>query len=91
MIEAKTYRFKGHSVADPEVYRSSEEVERWKQRDPIIRLRNKLKGEGTLDDEALKGIDDEVEKLVNESIEFADKAEFPPEAALCEHVYAGRF
>ncbi len=91
MIEAKTYRFKGHSVADPEVYRDKEEVKRWKQRDPIVLLRGKLKGEGTLSDKRLKQIDEEVEKVCAEAIEFAEKADFPPASALCEHVYAGKF
>jgi pyruvate dehydrogenase E1 component alpha subunit len=91
MIEAKTYRFRGHSVADPEVYRSKEEVEQWKQRDPIVRLRSKLKAEGTLSDEEIEKINEEAEKICNESIEFAEKAEFPPPSALCENVYAGKF
>jgi len=91
MIEAKTYRFRGHSVADPEVYRSKEEVAEWKKRDPIVRLLNKLKGEGTLDDERIKQIQDETEKLVSEAIEFAEKGEFPPASAVCEYVYAGKF
>jgi pyruvate dehydrogenase E1 component alpha subunit len=91
MIEAKTYRFKGHSVADPEVYRTKQEVEQWKLRDPIDRLRNKLKGEGILTDEKIKQIDDKTESICNEAIEFADKAAFPPASAVCEHVYAGKF
>jgi len=91
MIEAKTYRFRGHSVADPEVYRAKEEVEQWKQRDPIVRLRNKLKGEGTLNDEQIAQIGKEVEKICNEAIKFAENADFPPASALCENVYAGKF
>jgi pyruvate dehydrogenase E1 component alpha subunit len=91
MIETKTYRFRGHSVADPEVYRTKEEVEQWKLRDPIIRLRNKLKAEGILDDEQEKAIAEEVETIVNEAIEFAEASEFPPASAVCEYVYAGKF
>lgn len=91
MIEAKTYRFKGHSIADPEVYRDKEEVESWKRRDPILRLRDKLKGEGTLDDEMIVRIGEEVEKTCADAIEFAEKADFPPASALCENVYAGEF
>ncbi len=91
MIESKTYRFKGHSVADPEVYRSKEEVKEWTRRDPLERLRGKLKGDGILSDEEFGKIADEVEAIVNEAIEFADQAEFPPPSAVCEHVYAGKF
>jgi len=91
MIEAKTYRFRGHSVADPEVYRDKEEVERWKRRDPILMLRNKLKGEGKLTDDRIKQIGEEVERICLEAIAFAEKADFPPASALCENVYAGKF
>ena len=91
MIEAKTYRFRGHSVADPEVYRDKEEVERWKRRDPILTLRNKLKGEGKLTDDRIKQIGEEVERICLGAIEFAEKADFPPASALCENVYAGKF
>ncbi len=91
LLEAKTYRFKGHSVADPEVYRSKEEVEKWKERDPVIMFENKLKGEAVLNAQQIKQIRDEAEKIVNEAIEFAEQAEFPPASAICEHVYAGKF
>ena len=91
MIEAKTYRFRGHSISDPEVYRDKEEVESWKRRDPILRLRDKLKAEGTLDDEMIARIGEEVEKTCADAIEFAEKADFPPASALCENVYAGEF
>jgi len=91
MIEAKTYRYRGHSVSDPEVYRTKEEVEEWKRRDPIDRLRNKLKAEGALNDEQFKQIEEEVERVMDEAIEFADKADSPPASAICEHVYSGDF
>jgi pyruvate dehydrogenase E1 component alpha subunit len=91
MIEAKTYRFRGHSIADPEVYREKEEVEQWKQRDPIVRLRKKLTGEGVLTENKIEQITGEVEKVVNEAIKFADEAEFPPASSICENVYAGKF
>lgn len=91
LLEAKTYRFKGHSVADPEVYRSKEEVAKWKERDPVIMFENKLKGEAVLNAQQIKQIRDEAEKIVNEAIEFAEQAEFPPASAICEHVYAGKF
>jgi pyruvate dehydrogenase E1 component alpha subunit len=91
MIESKTYRFRGHSVADPEVYRTKEEVEEWKKRDPIILMRNRLKSEGILSDEQDKEIADEVERIVNDAIDFAERSDLPPESAICEDVYAGKF
>jgi pyruvate dehydrogenase E1 component alpha subunit len=91
MIETKTYRFRGHSVADPEVYRTKEEVEQWKLRDPIERLRNKLKADGVLSDEQDRALVEEAEKIVNEAIAFAEASDFPPASAVCEFVYAGKF
>ena len=48
LVEAVTYRFRGHSVADPEVYRTKEEVEEWRQRDPIVQFADRLIGGGAI-------------------------------------------
>ncbi len=55
MVEALTYRFRGHSAADPEVYRTKEEVQQWRERDPILLYANVLKEAGLLDDAELRG------------------------------------
>jgi pyruvate dehydrogenase E1 component alpha subunit len=81
LVEAVTYRFKGHSVADPEEYRSDEEVEEWKKRDPITTFADKIEG---LDFDAL---DEEVVGIVDAAVEFADASPFPALESIYENLY----
>src|SRR6266513_3821649 len=62
LVEAFTYRFRGHSAADPEVYRTKEEVEEWRKKDPITVFRDRLVAEGVISDEAVDEIRERVEK-----------------------------
>jgi pyruvate dehydrogenase E1 component subunit alpha len=82
LVEAVTYRFKGHSVADPEEYRSDEEVEEWKKRDPIRTFASGIAG---LDFDAL---DKEVGTVVDEAVEFAEQSPFPELESIYESLYA---
>jgi len=79
-LEARTYRFRGHSMSDPihGHYRTKEEVEEMKAKDPIINFGELLKKENIFSEEQMKEMDDEIKKIVNESIEFAEKSEEPP-------------
>jgi pyruvate dehydrogenase E1 component alpha subunit len=81
LVEAVTYRFKGHSVADPEEYRSDEEVAEWKKRDPITTFADKIEG---LDFDAL---DEEVVGIVDAAVEFADASPFPALESIYENLY----
>ncbi|HNF25575.1 MAG TPA: pyruvate dehydrogenase (acetyl-transferring) E1 component subunit alpha [Leptospiraceae bacterium] len=87
LIEISTYRFRGHSMSDPAKYRTKEEVDMYKQRDPLLRARADLIGGQGSEEELLK-IEEEIEAVVNESVEFADSSPEPPPAALWQHVYA---
>jgi pyruvate dehydrogenase E1 component alpha subunit len=90
-LDARTYRFKGHSMSDPVsgTYRSKEEVEsKVRERDPITILRNRLFEEGMLDEEGLKAMDTEVRKEVDEAAQAADDAPFPADEELYTHVYS---
>ncbi|HNI99788.1 MAG TPA: thiamine pyrophosphate-dependent enzyme, partial [Leptospiraceae bacterium] len=87
LIEISTYRFRGHSMSDPAKYRTKEEVDMYKQRDPLLRARADLIG-GQVSEEELLKIEEEIEAVVNESVEFADSSPEPPPAALWQHVYA---
>jgi len=78
LIECKTYRYFGHYLGDPEVYRSKEEVEEWRKRDPIKIFSNYLVKNGILDEDAIKAIDEETLALVNEAEEFARRSPAPP-------------
>ena len=78
LVEAITYRFRGHSMADPEEYRSKEEVARWRERDPIPAFGELLVGERVLDEAQLAEIDATALRRVDEAVEFADSSPFPP-------------
>src|SRR3989454_137308 len=88
LLEVRTYRFMGHSMSDPlhGVYRTKEEVEEQKKRDPISQLALKLKEEGALDDAALHALDAEVRAVVEAAVQFADQSPDPDLAELTSPV-----
>jgi len=88
LLEVRTYRFMGHSMSDPlhGVYRTKEEVEEQKKRDPISQLALKLKEEGALDGPALDALDAEVRAVVEAAVQFADQSPDPDLAELTSHV-----
>ncbi|MCL4242728.1 MAG: pyruvate dehydrogenase (acetyl-transferring) E1 component subunit alpha [Dehalococcoidia bacterium] len=87
-LEIKTYRFRAHSMYDPELYRSREEVERWKERDPIAVLSTALKEAGALDDAAFENMDAEVVSEVDDAVAFAEAATLEPLTDLERWVYS---
>lgn len=90
LVEARTYRFRGHSMRDPSaaIYRTKEEVEEEKKRDPLLGFRERLLREGALDEAGWKALADEVEARVAEAVAFADASPEPPPEWLLEDVYA---
>src|SRR6202007_324749 len=68
LVEAVTYRFRGHSMADPEQYRTREEVERWRERDPIPVFGRQLREAGVLDVQDLEQIDAEAMQRVDAAV-----------------------
>jgi len=87
-IEARCYRYKGHSMSDPQTYRSRDEVSREQQRDPIIRLKQKLLDDKIEDEAWFKAVDKEIRAEVKEAADFADRSEQPDASLLDAHVYA---
>jgi pyruvate dehydrogenase E1 component alpha subunit len=83
LVEAITYRFRGHSMADPEEYRTKEQVAEWRKRDPIANFADRI---GLNEDQA-KELDDAAIKRVDEAVQFADAAKFPPPESLYDHIY----
>src|SRR5438270_1533081 len=77
LVEAVTYRFRGHSMADPEQYRSKEEVAEWRARDPIPAFGNKLVAEGVLEEPELAQLDAQALARVDEAVAFAESPPFP--------------
>ncbi len=88
MIEARAYRYRGHSMSDPDTTRADEEKERWEARDPLVTFERVLYGEGTLTAETAEAVRASVETQVEEAVAFADESPPVPEADLARHVYA---
>lgn len=77
LLEIKTYRYKGHSISDPQKYRTKEEVESYKQKDPIELVRATILANNYATPEELKAIDDRVASVVDESVKFAEESPWP--------------
>jgi pyruvate dehydrogenase E1 component alpha subunit len=87
LIECKTYRYVGHHEGDPGTdYRTREEVQQWKQKDPVKLARQRLIGSG-LDESKLQHVDLEVERLIDEAVEFAESSPEPPSESVNDHVF----
>ena len=87
MIEAFTYRYRGHSAADPEVYREKEEVEEWRAKDPIKTFRDRLLAEDVISEEDADEMRERVEQRIVEAVEFADGSPEPALESLYENLY----
>jgi pyruvate dehydrogenase E1 component alpha subunit len=87
LVEAVTYRFRGHSMADPEEYRSKEDVEEWRKRDPINTFGKRLVDDGVISDSDLEDFDARAMKRVDEAVEFADNSPFPELDSLYDDIY----
>lgn len=85
-VEAMTYRYRGHSMADPELYRLKDEIEQYRKRDCIERLKNAMMAAGQLDEARFEEMTARVEQVVNESVEFSEKSPQPALDTLFDHV-----
>ena len=90
LVEVRTYRFRGHSMSDPAKYRTAEELEQRKKKDPLHRARVKLADEA-YGEERLKQLEESVEKEVAEAVEFAEKSPEPDPSLLESTTYDGPF
>jgi len=87
LVEAITYRFRGHSMADPEEYRDKEQVQEWRKRDPIETFAKRLEEEGILEEGERDKLDEEIVQRVDEAVAFADDSPFPSPESLYDDVY----
>jgi pyruvate dehydrogenase E1 component alpha subunit/2-oxoisovalerate dehydrogenase E1 component len=90
LLECRTYRFRPHSMFDTELYRTKEEVEEWKQRDPIEQLAGRLREAGLFDDQERAALETEVAAEVAAAVAFAEAGTWEPVADLTRFVYSER-
>jgi pyruvate dehydrogenase E1 component alpha subunit len=88
LLEFRTYRYKGHSMSDPAKYRSKEEVEEYKQRDPVESVREKILKRKLATEAELLEIDNRVAQQVDESVRFAEESSYPDPSEAFKDVYA---
>lgn len=88
LLDIKTYRYKGHSMSDPAKYRSKEELETYKQQDPIIQLKDEMTAAGFLTEAEYEKMDEDIKNLVQESVDFAEESPEPPLSSMYEDIYA---
>jgi pyruvate dehydrogenase E1 component alpha subunit len=87
LLEFRTYRYKGHSMSDPQKYRSKDEVEQYKQRDPIEIVRKKILDKKFATEKDLQAIDEKVQAQVEESVRFAEESKFPDPSEALTDIY----
>jgi pyruvate dehydrogenase E1 component alpha subunit len=90
LLELATYRFRAHSMFDPELYRDKAEVERWKTRDPIAALESRLRSASLLADADLDTVEADVASELAAAVEFAERGALEPAAELATDVYTRR-
>ena len=86
-IECRTYRFRAHSMYDPELYRDRSEVEEWKRRDPLTVFGASMQVSGAIDDTALAEMEQQVNDEIDDAVEFAQGSDPEPVADLERFVY----
>lgn len=89
LLEARTYRFRAHSMYDPELYRTKEEVERWKQRDPLVTFPAALRARRVLSEAELAAMEGAVATEVDAAVRFAEDGPWEPVEDLTKDVYTG--
>ncbi|HJD56393.1 MAG TPA: pyruvate dehydrogenase (acetyl-transferring) E1 component subunit alpha [Rickettsia endosymbiont of Pyrocoelia pectoralis] len=87
ILEVKTYRYRGHSMSDPAKYRSKEEVEQYKERDPLVIIRKTILDNNYATEADLKEIEQSVKEIVKEAVEFSENSLLPDEGELYTEVY----
>ena len=87
LLEMKTYRYKGHSVSDPQKYRTKDEVEEYKNQDPIVKVTNTILSNQFATEADLKAIDDKINAIVEASVKFAEDSPWPDDSEVYKDVY----
>ncbi len=91
LLEIKTYRYRGHSMSDPQKYRTKEEVEDYKKQDPLIQVLAVIRKKKYMTEKEIEAIEVETKAVVEESIKFADESPLPDASELYEDVYSAPY
>jgi pyruvate dehydrogenase E1 component alpha subunit len=86
-LEFRTYRYKGHSMSDPQKYRTKDELEQYKEQDPIEDVRHTLLTNNMATEAELDAIDEKIKEIVAESVRFAEESPFPPADEVYKDIY----
>lgn len=87
LLEFRTYRYKGHSMSDPQKYRTKDEVEEYKQRDPVEVVRKTILDKKMATEKEIEAIDQKIATQVEESVKFAEESNFPDAAEALTDIY----
>ena len=87
LLEIKTYRYKGHSISDPQKYRTKEEVDEYKDKDPIQQVLKKILDNKYATEKEIEVINKRVEEMVNASVKFAEESPLPNDDEVLKDVY----
>jgi len=87
LLEMKTYRYRGHSVSDPQKYRSKDEVEEYKDQDPIIKVRKTILENNFASEATLQEIDEKINSIIEASVKFAEDSPWPDDSEVLKDVY----
>jgi pyruvate dehydrogenase E1 component alpha subunit len=88
LLDIKTYRYRGHSMSDPGTYRTKEEVEQFRKQDPIVLLKDEMAAQNLLSEAQFEEINEQVKKVVEESVHFAEQSPEPELHTLYDDVLA---
>jgi pyruvate dehydrogenase E1 component alpha subunit len=87
LLEFRTYRYKGHSMSDPAKYRTKDELEEYKEQDPVEWARETVLKNKILTETEVQAIEEKVKQIVNQSVEFAENSPFPSAEEAYKDVY----
>jgi pyruvate dehydrogenase E1 component alpha subunit len=87
LLEIKTYRYKGHSISDPQKYRTKEEIEEFKGKDPLTAILSTIQTHNIISEEEIQQINERVEQAVTESVKFAEESPWPNDDEVLKDIY----
>jgi pyruvate dehydrogenase E1 component alpha subunit len=88
LLDIKTYRYKGHSMSDPQKYRTKEEVAEYQEQDPIEHVLRVIREKKWMSESEIESVEEEIKNVVDESVKFAEESPLPPAEELYNDVYS---